>query len=55
MTRITNAKGEIKEIQNMKNMVQYRIINDNVDKAAKELIFLIEGLYHDELLETKRG
>ena len=48
-TRLGNATEEIETALNNKDMVQYRIINDDLDQASEQFINLVEQIYSQEL------
>jgi guanylate kinase len=48
--RLKNAVGEIAECIALKKMIQYRIVNDDLERASNAFLKLIETLYQHELL-----
>jgi len=48
-TRLGNAKGEIETLITMKNIFNYRIVNDKLDVSKSVLNLLVQGLYAEEL------
>ena len=48
-TRMKNAIGELSEMLTLSNMIQFRILNDDLDLANKEFAQVVEALYEKEL------
>ena len=47
--RVNNAVGEIAECIALRKVIQYRVVNDDLEKASERFLRVIEGLYAEEL------
>lgn len=47
--RLKNAESEISECINSKEIIQYRVVNDDLQTASAQFLGLIEALYEKEL------
>ena len=48
-TRLKNAPGELDQIFALRNIFQYRVVNNDLPLAKKSFCSLVEGLYSMEL------
>ena len=47
--RLKNSVGEIKECIESTHMIQYRVVNDDLERSSADFLGLIEALYAKEL------